>query len=60
MYSRFAASGVYDNFLTIVSVQIPVFAVEERERSQEMKGMSRPQIRIQVTLTEWLELSFSY
>lgn len=32
MYSRFAASGVYDNFLTIVSVQIPVFAVEVRER----------------------------
>lgn len=60
MYSRFAVSGVDDNFLTIVPVQIPVFAVEERERSQEMKGMSRPQIRIQVTLTECLELSFSY
>lgn len=32
MYSRFVASGGYDNFFTIASVEIPTFTVEERER----------------------------
>lgn len=34
MYSRFAAC-IYGNFLTIASVEVPTFAVEEREKLGE-------------------------